>query len=163
MWRTDGLVSVGMVEGVALCIELWYDPRMSITKNTPKSINISAKSLLAKGMATENSRVTHDEDAETAAFDVKNRELVWLVWKDMSNSMYDMLVAHEISLDAFSLCGMSIQPVRQDHGVSGESLGFIFEGRFAYSPDVAYMNDAELGRLSGTNLWIVDYLPVSES
>ena len=70
---------------------------MSITKNTPKSVNINAKSLLAKCMATENIRVVHDNNAETAAFDVKNRELVLPVWKDMGNSMYDMLVAHEVS------------------------------------------------------------------
>jgi phosphoribosyl 1,2-cyclic phosphate phosphodiesterase len=73
------------------------------------------------------------------------------------------LVAHEISLDAFSLCGMTIQPVRQDHGVSGESLGFIFEGRFAYSTDVAYMNDTQLARLSGIDLWVVDCLRENES
>jgi phosphoribosyl 1,2-cyclic phosphate phosphodiesterase len=73
------------------------------------------------------------------------------------------LIAHEISLKAFSLCGMTIQPVRQDHGVSGESLGFIFEDRFAYSTDVAYMSDTELARLSGIELWIVDCLRESES
>lgn len=73
------------------------------------------------------------------------------------------LVAHEISLEAFSLCGMTIQPVRQDHGVSGESLGFIFEDRFAYSTDVAYMDDTELARLSGIELWIVDCLRETES
>ena len=70
---------------------------MSITKKPLKSVNTNAKSLLAKCMATENIRVTHDASAETAAFDVKNRELVLPVWKDMSNSMYDMLVAHEVS------------------------------------------------------------------
>ena len=70
---------------------------MSITKKPLKSVNTNAKSLLAKCMATENIRVTHDSSAETAAFDVKNRELVLPVWKDMSNSMYDMLVAHEVS------------------------------------------------------------------
>lgn len=73
------------------------------------------------------------------------------------------LVAHEISLEPFELGGIRIQPIRQDHGVSGESLGFIFNDRFAYSTDVAYMNDEELARLSGIELWIVDCLRENES
>ena len=73
------------------------------------------------------------------------------------------LVAHEISLESFELGGMRIQPVLQDHGVSGESLGFIFNDRFAYSTDVAYMTDAELARLCGVELWIVDCLREGES
>jgi len=68
------------------------------------------------------------------------------------------LLVNEISLDAFTLGGMHIQPVRQDHGVSGESLGFIFNGRFAYSTDVAIMDQDELARLAGIELWIVDCL-----
>jgi phosphoribosyl 1,2-cyclic phosphate phosphodiesterase len=73
------------------------------------------------------------------------------------------LVAEEITLDPFTLGGMHIQPVRQDHGVSGESLGFIFNGRFAYSTDVAVMNENELARLAGIELWIVDCLRESGS
>jgi len=48
-------------------------------------------------MATEDIRVEHNASAETASFDIKNRCLILPVWKDMSNSMYDMLVAHEVS------------------------------------------------------------------
>jgi cobalamin biosynthesis protein CobT len=48
-------------------------------------------------MATEDIRVEHSKSAETATFDIKNRCLVLPIWKDMSNSMYDMLVAHEVS------------------------------------------------------------------
>jgi hypothetical protein len=48
-------------------------------------------------MATEDIRVEHQASAETACFDIKNRCLILPVWKDMSNSMYDMLVAHEVS------------------------------------------------------------------
>jgi len=48
-------------------------------------------------MATEDIRVEHSASAETAAFDIKNRCLILPIWKDMSNSMYDMLVAHEVS------------------------------------------------------------------
>jgi phosphoribosyl 1,2-cyclic phosphate phosphodiesterase len=73
------------------------------------------------------------------------------------------LVGHEITLDPFELGGLNIQPVRQDHGVSGESLGFIFNDRFAYSTDVAFMSDEDLKRLSGVELWIVDCLREGES
>ena len=48
-------------------------------------------------MATEDIRVEHSASAETASFDIKDRCLILPVWKDMSNSMYDMLVAHEVS------------------------------------------------------------------
>lgn len=73
------------------------------------------------------------------------------------------LVANEITLEPFWLGGMRIQAVRQDHGVSGESLGFIFNDRFAYSTDVAFMNEDELARLAGIELWIVDCLRENES
>lgn len=73
------------------------------------------------------------------------------------------LIANEITMDPFELGGMKIQPIRQDHGVSGESLGFIFKGLFAYSTDVAYMTDSDLERLSGIELWIVDCLRISSS
>ena len=39
----------------------------------------------------------HSASAQTAAFDVQNRCLILPVWKDMDNSMYDMLVGHEVS------------------------------------------------------------------
>ncbi len=48
-------------------------------------------------MATENIRVEHRADAETAYFDTANRLLCLPIWKDMSESIYDMLVAHEVS------------------------------------------------------------------
>ena len=68
-----------------------------LNTKTSKSVNKTSKSLLAKCMATEDIRVEHSKEAETAAFDIKNRCLVLPIWKDMSNSMYDMLVAHEVS------------------------------------------------------------------
>jgi len=62
-----------------------------------KQVNKQSKSLLAKCMATENIRVEHRSDAETAYFDTVNRVLVLPVWKDMSEALYDMLVGHEVS------------------------------------------------------------------
>ena len=68
------------------------------------------------------------------------------------------LIGHEIGTEAFELGGMTIQPFPQDHGTSGTSLGFLFDGRFAYSTDVAAMTEADLERLRGLDLWIVDCL-----
>ena len=68
------------------------------------------------------------------------------------------LVAHEIGEEPFELAGITIRPFRQDHGSSGTSLGFLFDDRFAYSTDVAVMTAADLARLRGLDLWIVDCL-----
>ena len=48
-------------------------------------------------MATEDITVQHSANAETAAFDTESRTLILPVWEDMDNSVYDMLVGHEVS------------------------------------------------------------------
>ena len=58
--------------------------------------NKESKSILAKLLATEGISVFHDPAAKTAMFDVKNRNLVLPVWKDMTDDIYDMLVGHEV-------------------------------------------------------------------
>lgn len=73
------------------------------------------------------------------------------------------LAARELALEPFRLGGMEVRPVRQDHGAGGESLGFVFDGRFAYSTDVATMTEGELERLRGLEVWIVDCLRERES
>ncbi|SVE36499.1 uncharacterized protein METZ01_LOCUS489353, partial [marine metagenome] len=55
----------------------------------------NTKSLLAKLLATENVTVEHG-NYPTAAFDVKNRVLKLPVWKEMSGSLYDLMVLHEV-------------------------------------------------------------------
>ena len=64
---------------------------------TTSTNNKQSNSLLAKCMATENIRIEHQASAETASFDIKNRVLVLPVWQDMTDSMYDMLIGHEVS------------------------------------------------------------------
>ena len=59
--------------------------------------NTASKDILARAMAEEDIRVEHRADAPSAYFDVKNRVLGLPVWKDMDNSVYDMLVGHEVS------------------------------------------------------------------
>ena len=59
--------------------------------------NVSSKSILAKLLAAEDITVIHGADAPTASFDVKSRVLTLPCWTNMSNSLYDMLVGHEVS------------------------------------------------------------------
>ena len=56
----------------------------------------NSKSILARALATENIRVEHSPSCSTAMFDVNNRVLVLPVWENMSDSLYDMFVGHEV-------------------------------------------------------------------
>ena len=55
----------------------------------------NTKSLLAKLLASENLTVEHG-NYETASMDVKNRILRLPIWKEMSGSLYDLMVLHEV-------------------------------------------------------------------
>ena len=58
-------------------------------------VNIESKNVLAKLMATENIHIEHKK-VSTASFDVKNRRLILPIWKDMSNTLYEGLIGHEV-------------------------------------------------------------------
>ena len=58
-------------------------------------VNTEVKGTLAKLLATENLNVEHRK-VETAYFDVQNRILCLPIWKDVSSSVYDLLVGHEV-------------------------------------------------------------------
>ena len=55
----------------------------------------TTKSLLAKLLASENLTVEHG-NYPTASMDVKNRVLRLPIWKEMSGSLYDLMVLHEV-------------------------------------------------------------------
>ena len=59
------------------------------------AINYEIKSQLAKLLATEDI-VVENRDVQTAQFDVDSRVLTLPKWKRASNSVYDMLVGHEV-------------------------------------------------------------------
>ena len=59
--------------------------------------NTESKSILARLLANEDLSVVHNPSAETASFDLEKRVLTLPVWQDMSNSLYDMLVGHEVA------------------------------------------------------------------
>tara|TARA_B100000427_G_scaffold61272_3_gene48295 strand:+ start:4077 stop:6215 length:2139 start_codon:yes stop_codon:yes gene_type:complete len=58
-------------------------------------INQEVKGTLAKLLATENLKVEH-RNVTTACFDVDKRVLILPVWEDASNTVYDLLVGHEV-------------------------------------------------------------------
>ena len=53
------------------------------------------KGTLAKLLATENLTVEHRK-VSTACFDVDKRLLILPIWKTASNTVYDLLVGHEV-------------------------------------------------------------------
>jgi len=56
---------------------------------------VNTKSLLAKLLASENLTIEHG-NYQTASMDVKNRVLRLPIWKEMSGSLYDLMVLHEV-------------------------------------------------------------------
>ena len=57
--------------------------------------SVASKSQLAKLLATENLTIQH-EKTHTAKFDPVNRVLYCPIWKDMTSSLYDLLLGHEV-------------------------------------------------------------------
>ena len=60
------------------------------------------KGNLARLLATENLVVEHRKDAQTASFDVEKRVLTLPKWELASNTVYDLLVAHEVGHALFT-------------------------------------------------------------
>ena len=65
-------------------------------------MNTSSLSPFARLLATEAIRVVHKKDAETAAFDIKDRVLTLPLWTGMSREVYDMLIGHEVAHALFT-------------------------------------------------------------
>ena len=59
------------------------------------------KSQLAKLLATEDLIVEHKQ-VETAQFNVDTRVLILPIWEKASNTVYDMLVGHEVGHALFT-------------------------------------------------------------
>ena len=65
------------------------------------AINYEIKSQLAKLLATED-LVVENKPVATAQFNVETRVLTLPMWKSASNSVYDMLVGHEVGHALFT-------------------------------------------------------------
>ena len=59
------------------------------------TVNSEVKGTLARLLATENLNVEH-RAVPTAYFEVDNRTLCLPIWKNVSGSVYDLLVGHEV-------------------------------------------------------------------
>lgn len=109
---------------------------------------------------TTRERIPTYADAETFA-DVRARFGYMFEHSPTSPPHFTPPLDHRpIDEGTEEIAGVSVEAMRQDHGTSGESLGFVFDGRFAYSTDVAHFADAQLDRLASLNLdlWLVDCL-----
>ena len=73
---------------------------MAIYRETQMSLQ-EIKSTLAKLLATEDLIVEHKQ-VETASFNVETRVLTLPLWEKATNSVYDMLVGHEVSHALFT-------------------------------------------------------------
>lgn len=69
------------------------------------AVRFEVKGMLAKLLATEDITVEHKQ-VETACFNVQTRVLTLPLWERASNTVYDLLVAHE--------CGHSIFTPNED-------------------------------------------------
>ena len=65
------------------------------------AINYEIKSQLAKLLATED-LIVENKQVATAQFNVETRVLTLPMWKRASNSVYDMLVGHEVGHALFT-------------------------------------------------------------
>ena len=77
-------------------------------------VNQEVKGNLAKLLATENLTVEHRQ-VSTACFDVEKRTLILPIWKTASNTVYDLLVGHEV--------GHALYTPNEDH--DGASKAFM--------------------------------------
>lgn len=95
-----------------------------MAKNKNTTVN-TVREQTARLLATENITVIQDAKAPSAYFDLKTRTLALPVWKDMSDSMYDMLVGHEVGHALFTPNGNggwveSAKRIAADAGFAGD-------------------------------------------
>jgi len=110
------------------------------------TVNKNSKSLLSRLLATENIFVIHDRNAKTASFDIMNRVLRLPIFKDMSEELYDMLVAHEVAHALYTPFTEEDKQCLKDHGYLSAAIkicGDAKEARLAHG----YMNVVEDARI----------------
>ena len=76
------------------------------------------KGTLAKLLATENLQVEHRK-VSTACFDVNSRTLILPIWKTASNTVYDLLVGHEV--------GHALYTPNEDFGTTSKAFVNVIE------------------------------------
>ena len=66
------------------------------TVSVSPALNNAAHNTLAKLMASENIKISHDATARTASFDTQSRMLTLPIWEGMPREVVEMLIAHEV-------------------------------------------------------------------
>ena len=67
------------------------------------------------------------------------------------------MTLNKIGLGILEIGNFSIEVIKQNHG-NIDSLGFIFNKKFAYSTDVVKMPEVNFDKLNNLDLWIVEAL-----
>ena len=93
-------------------------------------INQEVKGQLAKLLATENLTIEHRK-VSTAYFDVEKRILCLPIWKSASNTVYDLLVGHEVGHALFT-------PAEQLNDAPKEFVNVIEDARIERMMKVKY-------------------------
>ena len=117
-------------------------------------INPEVKGTLAKLLATENLTVEHRK-VTTAYFDVEKRVLCLPIWKTASNTVYDLLVGHEVGHALYT----------PNQGLDGVNKGFVNvleDIRIEKMMKVTYPGLRKSFFQGYTELWKDDFFGVNE-
>ena len=111
------------------------------------TVNTGVKGTLAKLLATEDLIIEH-KNCQTASFDVKRRVLTLPIWDKASETVYDLLVSHEVGHALFTpsewtenqfKCPQSYVNVTEDARIEK-----LMKRKYAGLPKTFYRGYAEL-------------------
>jgi hypothetical protein len=111
------------------------------TVSNPSAVNTQAKDMLARILAGENLIVEHNPKAHTAMFDTKTRILTLPMWENMSESMYDMLIGHEVGHALYTPW------TERDEAANGIAAAFDIGGEGNAMVAMDYLNVVEDARI----------------
>ena len=110
------------------------------------------KGTLAKLLATENLTVEHRK-VSTACFDVEKRLLILPIWKTASNTVYDLLVGHEV--------GHALYTPNEDYdGASKAFINVLEDARIERMMKVTYPGLRRSFFVGYRELWEQDFFGV---
>jgi hypothetical protein len=110
------------------------------------------KGTLAKLLATENLTVEHRK-VSTACFDVDKRLLILPIWKTASNTVYDLLVGHEVGHALYT-------PNEDCRGVSKAFVNILEDARIERMMKVTYPGLRKSFFEGYKELWNMDFFGV---
>jgi hypothetical protein len=110
------------------------------------------KGTLAKLLATENLTVEHRK-VSTACFDVDKRLLILPIWKTASNTVYDLLVGHEVGHALYT-------PNEDFRGVSKAFVNVLEDARIERMMKVTYPGLRKSFFEGYKQLWDMDFFGV---